>query len=264
MDQLNNVLIENAYNNLTHSVASQDMLPLQRISELREIRSKYGSRQQLMATFAVDQQAAHTATHRLHRCFMGTAPTLVDVDQAFGEGTGEEWLTYQLAELSEFCGVQTKMLPGQLMRLASIIRNGYYDLKLTELEVFFSWFKLGRYGRFFGAVDPLVITTALREFRRERDRIHEGYEREEARRRREAALSSPTAMTREEYDERFILRPFLARLAAQRNPPTHYFRVDEDWSELKGRQRAMPKLWEHDERFTKVMNEKDSFTRIIM
>ena len=243
MDQLNNVLIENAYNNLTRSVASQDMLPLQRISELREIRSKYGSRQQLMATFAVEQQAAHTAPPHLLRCFTGKAPTLVDVDQAFGEGTGEEWLTYQLAELSEFCGVQTKMLPGQLMRLASIIRSGYYDLKLTELEVFFSWFKLGRYGRFFGAVDPLVITTALQEFRRERDRIHEGYEREEARRRREAALSSPTAMTREEYDERFIRRPFLARLAAQRNPPTHYFRVDEDWSDLKGRIKGMPMLW---------------------
>ena len=255
MDQHSNTLIRNEYNRLMRNDASQDMLPLQRIIELREIRNRYGSRQQLMATFAVELQAAHTAPPHLLRCFTGKAPTLVDADQAYGEGTSEEWLTYQLAELSEFCGVQTKMLPGQLMQLVSIIRRGHFDLKFTELEVFFYWFKLGRYGRFFGAVDPLVITTALQEFRRERDRIHDEHEREEEQRRRDAALSSPTACTAEYWVEHFICQPFQIFIAAQRTPPTHRYQITEDWRRFRGKQKALPLLMVCDKKFVKLKIE---------
>jgi hypothetical protein len=34
--------------------------------------------------------------------------------------------------------------------------------------LFFHRFKAGHYGRFYGSVDPLVITTALRDFCKER------------------------------------------------------------------------------------------------
>lgn len=34
--------------------------------------------------------------------------------------------------------------------------------------LFFNRFKQGKYGRFYGVVDPLVIMTALQEFLRER------------------------------------------------------------------------------------------------
>lgn len=34
--------------------------------------------------------------------------------------------------------------------------------------LFFWWFKAGRYGRFYGAVDAMVITTALRQFLKDR------------------------------------------------------------------------------------------------
>ena len=174
---------------------------------------------------------------------MGTAPSLVNVDNAFGEGTACEWLVYQLTGISQLCGAMTKLDNFQYRTTAQLIRQYYFDLKVTELEVFFSRLAAGCYGKIaYGAVDPQAILVALRQFRRERDAAVDFYEREEARRRREAALDSPTTCTAEYWAEHFIRRPFLARLAAQKNPPTHYFRVDEDWSELIRRQQPMPLL----------------------
>ena len=37
--------------------------------------------------------------------------------------------------------------------------------------LFFWWFKSGKYGKFYGSVDPMVITSALREFIRDRNAI---------------------------------------------------------------------------------------------
>ena len=53
----------------------KNTLPLQRISEIKAIISKYDSRRQLLQLFSVEQQARHTAPQHLRRCFMDTAPT---------------------------------------------------------------------------------------------------------------------------------------------------------------------------------------------
>lgn len=45
--------------------------------------------------------------------------------------------------------------------------------------LFFYQFKKGNYGRFYGAIDPLVIMTALQSFRRERFDALTDYENEE-------------------------------------------------------------------------------------
>jgi len=225
-------------------------LPQQLTSEARLTLQRFGSREMFLRSFRFELLAQHTAPENLRRCFMGTAPSLVNVDNAFGEGTACEWLVYQLTGISQLCGATTKLDSFQYRTTSLLIRQYYFDLKVTELEVFFSRLAAGCYGKIaYGAVDAQAILLALRKFRRERDAAISSYEREEARNRREAAIISPTAITHEEYEERFILRPFLARLAAQRNPPTHYFRVDEDWSELCGRQKPLPKLWEHDKKF---------------
>lgn len=45
--------------------------------------------------------------------------------------------------------------------------------------LFFHRFKAGRYGRFYGSVDPLVITTALREFLRDRNLVYDQHRQEQ-------------------------------------------------------------------------------------
>lgn len=78
------------------------------------------------------------------------------------------WLLPQLYDLSEYCGVKNKLQGKPLEGCAHVIATEFYYLKVSELMLFFHRFKSGRYGKFYGTVDPLVITSALREFDAER------------------------------------------------------------------------------------------------
>ena len=110
----------------------------------------------------------------------GSAPTLADANAAFGANTGAVWLVGQLMDISEFCGCRDKLTEAQLEGTARLVASAYPWLKLTELMLFFHRFKLGVYGRFYGAVDPMVITMGLRDFMADRAALIEA-----ARQRRE-------------------------------------------------------------------------------
>lgn len=102
------------------------------------------------------------------RCVTGNAPTLTDINLAYGENTATAWLVAQLQDLSEFCGCRDKLTVRQLEGLARLLSSTYRWLKLTEFMLYFHRFKLGMYGKFYGAVDPIVITASLRTFLSER------------------------------------------------------------------------------------------------
>lgn len=135
----------------------------------------------------------------LDNCHFGDYPTLAELDKKFNGRFSAAWLMAHLHDLSEYCGCKDKLAGQPLRQCASIIASDYYYLKVTELMLFFNRFKLGRYGRFYGSVDPLVITTALRTFVDERSvalHKHESelYEREMEEWRKKA-------VTREQYEE---------------------------------------------------------------
>jgi hypothetical protein len=69
--------------------------------------------------------------------------------------------------------------------------------------LFIMRFKSGQYGRFYGTVDPLIITTALREFCKERAVAIEQHDQEEKQRLREQAAAE--AVTWEEYREKYAV-----------------------------------------------------------
>lgn len=116
----------------------------------------------------------------IRRAYMGTAPALGVVSNAFGENVTKAWLSIQLIDLSEFSGCKDKLSTFQISSIAEVIMAEWGYVKVTELMHFFLQFKAGRYGKFYGAVDGLVITEALQEFARERfDRVVK-YEQEEA------------------------------------------------------------------------------------
>lgn len=89
------------------------------------------------------------------------------------------------------------MTPGQYEELAYIIASEFFFLKISELMLFFHRFKAGRYGRFYGSVDPMVITSALHEFVRERANALEQHERDDALAQIEAGRQN--AISWEEY-----------------------------------------------------------------
>lgn len=92
------------------------------------------------------------------------APSLVRVARTYGKNVAESWLEIQIFDLGEYAGVKEKPENTQIEQCARTIISQYGYLKVTELMVFFVRFKAGIYGRFYGAVDVLAITTALNDF----------------------------------------------------------------------------------------------------
>lgn len=137
----------------------------------------YGARDNFLLIFHVDRQ--EELTRDVPRCFFGKAPTLSQVNAAYGKGTSEEWLTYQLANISEYSGARGKIGDPQIEEMAKLITNTWHWLKVSEVMLFFRWFKLGKYGQFYGSFDPLIMMTAMRSFLRERNDMYARKESQE-------------------------------------------------------------------------------------
>lgn len=115
------------------------------------------------------------------------------------------WLLPQLYNLSEYCGVKNKLEGTPLLECASIIGNVYHYLKVSELMLFFYKFKAGKYGRFYGNVDPMIITSSLQLFVRERNEFYFKYDQEQ--REKEYEESRKRAVTYQEYCEKRGIEP---------------------------------------------------------
>lgn len=128
------------------------------------------------------------------RAFGNDAPALVTLDAAFGENAAVQWLMPQLYAVGEFAGVRDKMNEMQTLELARTIRAHYGFLTVTEMLLFFSNLKAGRYGKFYGSVDPMVITEALcgpfmAERERHIERIESAQREQEREQRREGVMT---------------------------------------------------------------------------
>lgn len=170
----------------------QALLPVSQ-QKSNEVVATYGERERFLTTFNPDAQREICVYDDV--CFFGGAPTLFLLNNAYGSQTAAMWLVPQLYNLSEYCGCKDKLSGGQLKECASVIASQFGYLSVTELMLFFYRFKSGRYGRFYGSVDPLVITTSLRDFLKERANAYDKHEQEQRRKKDEEG----TKMTWEEY-----------------------------------------------------------------
>lgn len=164
----------------------------------KDIIAAYGQREQFLASFNPDMQRIVANDSAL--CYFGDIPTLSQINEAYGRHTAVMWLVPQLYDLSEYCGCREKLQGKPLEQCADIIASEYHYLKVTELMLFFHRFKVGKYGRFYGSVDPLVITTALRDFITERAIAYETHENQQNQARMEEYKAK--AISYEEYKQR--------------------------------------------------------------
>lgn len=146
-------------------------------------------------TFNPDVQQDICGDHDI--CFFGGAPTLGQLNTTYGSQTAAMWLVPQLYNLSEYCGCKDKLEGKPLEECASVIATEFYFLSVSELMLFFHRFKSGKYGRFYGSVDPLVITTSLRDFLKERSNAYD--EREKAEKEKADREAAKNAITWEEF-----------------------------------------------------------------
>lgn len=153
-----------------------------------------GSQKRFLLEFS--PAAQERITSDIDLCYFGKFPTLAE-SKRLGDNTPTMWLMPQLFNLSEYCGCRDKMTKEQLRECASLIASEYYYLKISELMLFFRRFKLGMYGKFYGTVDPIVITTSLRTFINERNETYARHESELLQ--EEMKRDADNAITHEEY-----------------------------------------------------------------
>lgn len=146
-------------------------------------RERYKTSDNFLRLFNPDMQYDYCAN--LQRVYMGKAPTLRVVNEAFGKDVTEGWLAIQIRNLSEFSGVKDKIDTEQIDMLAKVILATFHYLKVTELMHFFLLFKSGKFGKFYGVVDGLAITEALQTFCRDRNEKIWQYEEAERKRKEE-------------------------------------------------------------------------------
>ena len=156
----------------------------------------YGSRENFMKVF--DPMLQLTAGRDPeHAILSEKAPSLVVMKKAYGDNFPVMWLMQQILELVVYSNSKGTLNDYQAEFLANAIVNEYYYLKASELLLFFYQFKTGRYGRFFGVVDPMMITRALDVFVTERVRVIE--QSEKAQQRAEQATWAATKVSPEEW-----------------------------------------------------------------
>ncbi len=167
-----------------------------RVLQLRTtLVSEYGSRESFLAVYNPDYQ--RKICGQVTECYFGDYPTLSTLKAGYGANAPAMWLIPQLFNLSEYCGCRDKLQESQLKDCANVIAMDFHFLKVSELMLFFHRFKSGVYGRFYGSIDPLIITTSLRTFLGERAAVYDRREQEEREKARAEARKG--AVTREQY-----------------------------------------------------------------
>lgn len=91
-------------------------------------------------------------------------PSLALIRELYGYEKAIAYIMIQLQSLNEFCGKRITMNEGQMESIANIILQEYPHVTLARFLAFFHFFKAGRYGLFYGDIDPMKITSSLHEW----------------------------------------------------------------------------------------------------
>ena len=154
----------------------------------------YGSREQFLEKLGPQAQI-ETSMHEELAFFSKKAPTMEEMNFIYGDNFPAIWLMEQILDLVVYSNSKGTLNDYQARFLAQAIANEHPKLKASELLLFFYRFKAGRYGHFWGVVDPMRISTALEMFCEERAQVRaakqfETDEQERARQEREHTLAS--------------------------------------------------------------------------
>lgn len=154
---------------------------------------------------------AYLCARNTDKVYLSKAPTLSECAEVYGEDLAHSWLEIQLFNLSEYAGNDKKPDLSQIKEAARSIAACYYFLTLPEMLLFFVRFKAGQYGKFYGAIDFLTVSEAIKtKFLPERRAEAEAAERRKKKEEAEAYEKEHRAIvcTRDEYE-------MLKRRAAQ-------------------------------------------------
>lgn len=129
--------------------------------QVNNLRKSFQSFEGFAIKYNPDTQVDIAADER--KAIMGNYSTLDVLDMAFGDNSASSWLVPAINDINTFTGSKN-MDDNQVKNLAVLIAQEYKNIKFSILELFFYKFKCGYFGKFYGKVDPMVITCALKDF----------------------------------------------------------------------------------------------------
>lgn len=160
------------------------------------VRQQFGNEREFKLRANPDAQTAFGQNPT--KAVTGNYPTLSHINQAYGNGFAAEWLVAHITDLTIHTGAKNLNVR-QVRQLAEIIATEYRNCKISELLLFFYRFKAGHYGHFYGTVDPMTVTCALRDFMQERNQIIYAHEQEQRELREAAHRKANPPISWEEY-----------------------------------------------------------------
>ena len=94
-------------------------------------------------------------------------PSLGLLAKAYSRGTAISLIVALLGNLVLFTNVKEKLSGEQFDELGRLILDQFGDCSVSEIMRFFYEFKVGKYGEFYGAVDPLKIMADFSKYHRQ-------------------------------------------------------------------------------------------------
>lgn len=119
------------------------------------------------------------------RCHNGTAPTIRECVQEFGRETVRHIVRQHLDLFVDFLKAKDKPNNKQRDTIVWFVLSQFSGLKITEYQLYIIKAMSGAFGKFYNTLDPLDVTTSLRQWVKECEAIRNEYRAEQVRKARE-------------------------------------------------------------------------------
>ena len=101
------------------------------------------------------------------RCHNGTAPTIRDCVRDFGRETVRSVVRQHLDLFIDFLKAKDKPSNKQRDTIVWFVLSQFSGLKITEFQLYIIKAMSGAFGKFYNTLDPLDVTTSLRQWVKE-------------------------------------------------------------------------------------------------
>lgn len=153
----------------SRSSTKSNSLALSNEKWARGIIKKFGTAENIVSLFCAKNQ--YLCEQNLEKTYLGGSPSLIRFRLTYGQGVAEAWLMAQIQDLYVFENVnyEERQTVHQIEQTARALLTNYGYLNMTEIMLFSSRFKGGRYGKPYGNLSGREINAAICLFLKERN-----------------------------------------------------------------------------------------------
>lgn len=160
---------------------------------------RYGDIHKFLAVFSPKNILRYTQDAQQCCEYRSNAPTLNTMLRAYGRTAVIQWIMTLLVDLSEYACLQNGIDPNRLEEIAIYIYDENYHLRASELMLFFSYVKRGKFGRIgYSTFDPITFMMMFPKFYVLRNQLIDMNIREIEEEKERIAKSQPTKDRRED------------------------------------------------------------------